>query len=118
MPGSLEQLDLRLIQVAKTRQVRADGIDFQGLRYTSTTLAAYVGETLTLRFHPRDVAEIRVFHGGRFLCRAACTELAGATVLQSFGNTAVQFCTTVIGCAPAWRLCTFARNRVPSRETS
>ena len=43
MPDSLEQLDLLLIQVAKTRQVRADGIYFQSLRYTSTTLAAYVG---------------------------------------------------------------------------
>ena len=44
MPDSLEQLDLLLIQVAKTRRVRVDGIHFQGLRYFSTTLAAYVGE--------------------------------------------------------------------------
>jgi hypothetical protein len=41
MPNSLEQLDLLLIQVAKARQVRADGIHFQSLRYISTTLAAY-----------------------------------------------------------------------------
>jgi putative transposase len=80
MPDSLEKLDLLLIQVAKARQVRADGIHFQSLRYISTTLAAYVGETVTLRFDPRDMAEIRVFHGDRFLCRAVCTELAGATV--------------------------------------
>ena len=26
------------------------------------------------------MAEIRVFHGGRFLCRAICPELAGAAV--------------------------------------
>ena len=45
MPDSLEQLDLLLIQVAKARQVRADGFHFQSLRYISTTLAAYVGET-------------------------------------------------------------------------
>jgi len=32
MPDSLEQLDLLLIQVAKARQVRADGIHFQSLR--------------------------------------------------------------------------------------
>jgi len=38
MPDSLEQLDLLLIQVAKARQVRADGIHFQNLRYLSTTL--------------------------------------------------------------------------------
>ena len=80
MPDSLEQLDLLLIQVAKARQVRVDGIHFQNLRYISTTLAAYVGETVTLRFDPRDMAEIRVFHNDRFLCRAVCAELAGATV--------------------------------------
>jgi len=44
------------------------------------TLAAYVGETVTLRFDPRDMAEIRVFHNDRFLCQAVCAELAGATV--------------------------------------
>ncbi len=80
MPDSLEQLDLLLIQVAKARQVRVDGIHFQSLRYISTTLAAYVGETVTLRFDPRDMAEIRVFHEDKFLCRAVCPELAGATV--------------------------------------
>lgn len=80
MPDSLEQLDLLLIQVVKTRLVRVDGIHFQSLRYVSTTLAAYVGETVTLRFDPRDMAEIRVFHENRFLCRAVCAELAGATV--------------------------------------
>ncbi|MBI1748610.1 MAG: DDE-type integrase/transposase/recombinase [Acidobacteria bacterium] len=80
MPDSLEQLDLLLIQVAKARQVRVDGIHFQSLRYISTTLAAYVGETVTLRFDPRDMAEIRVYHNERFLCRAVCAELAGATV--------------------------------------
>lgn len=80
MPDSLEQLDLLLIQVAKARQVRADGIHFQSLRYISTTLAAYVGETVTLRFDPRDMAEIRIFHEDKFLCRAVCAELAGETV--------------------------------------
>jgi putative transposase len=80
MPDSLEQLDLLLIQVPKARQVRPDGIHFQGLRYLSTTLAAYVGETVTLRFDPRDMGEIRIFHRDKFLCRAVCPELAGATV--------------------------------------
>jgi putative transposase len=80
MPDSLEQLDLLLIQVAKARQVRADGIYFQNFRYISTTLAAYVGETVTLRIDPRDMAEVRVFHEGKFLCQAVCPELAGDTV--------------------------------------
>ncbi|MEJ7609284.1 MAG: Mu transposase C-terminal domain-containing protein, partial [Bryobacteraceae bacterium] len=76
MPESLEQLDLLLIRVAKARQVRADGIHFQNLRYISTTLAAYVGETVTLRIDPRDAAEIRVFHE-QFLCRAVCASSPG-----------------------------------------
>jgi putative transposase len=75
MPDSLEQLDLLLIHVAKARQVRIDGIHFQNLRYISTTLAAYIGETVTLRFDPRDMAEVRVFHDDKFLCRAVCAEL-------------------------------------------
>jgi len=66
MPDSLEQLDLLLIQVAKARQVRADGIHFHGLRYISTTPAACVGEMVMPRFDPRDMAEIRIFHGERF----------------------------------------------------
>ncbi len=80
MPDSLEQLDLLLIQVAKARRVRPDGIHFQNLRYVSTTLAAYVGETVTLRIDPRDMGEVRVFHGDKFLCRAVCAELAGVTI--------------------------------------
>jgi putative transposase len=43
MPESLEQLDLLLVQVAKTRRVRRGGIHFHGLRYLAPTLAAYVG---------------------------------------------------------------------------
>lgn len=80
MPESLEHLDLLLIQVAKARQVRVDGIHFQNFRYLPTTLAAYVGETVTLRFDPRDMAEIRVFYEDRFLCQAVCPELAGAAI--------------------------------------
>ena len=80
MPESLEQLDLLLMTVAKTRRVHPDGIRFSGLRYIDTTLAAYVGEQVLLRYDPRDVAEVRVFHDGRFVCRAVCQELAGETV--------------------------------------
>jgi putative transposase len=61
MPESLEQLDLLLMQEVRARKVRRDGIHFQGLRYLSLTLAAYVGEDVTIRFDPRDMGEIRVF---------------------------------------------------------
>ena len=80
MPDSLEQLDLLLLTVTKARKVHPDGIHFQGLRYVDTTLAAYIGEPVILRYDPRDMAEIRLFHDGRFLCRAICPDLAGETI--------------------------------------
>ena len=49
-------------------------------RYLDPVLAAYVGDTVIIRYDPRDMAEIRVFTGAGFLCRAICPELAGTTV--------------------------------------
>src|SRR6266568_3736786 len=80
MPRSLEQLDLLLLTVAKTRRVQQDGIRFQGYRYIDPTLAGYVKEEVVIRYDPADLAEIRVFYHERFLCRAICQELAGQTV--------------------------------------
>jgi putative transposase len=80
MPDSLEQLDLLLLTVPTARKVHPDGIRFQGLRYIDTTLAAYIGESVMLRYDPRDAAEVRVFYRDRFLCRAICAELAGTII--------------------------------------
>jgi putative transposase len=80
LPVSLEQLDILLLTVAKPRRVQQDGVRFQSLRYIDPTLAAYVGEDVLIRYDPRDMAEIRVYHQERFLCRAVCQELAGETV--------------------------------------
>jgi len=80
MPDSLEQLDLLLLTVPTTRKVHSDGIRFLTLRYIDPTLAAFVGEEVLLRYDPRDMAEIRVFHRDQFICRAICQELAGETV--------------------------------------
>ena len=44
------------------------------------TLAAYVGEKVTVRYDPRDLAEIRVFHRGEFLCVAVSPDLAAASI--------------------------------------
>jgi putative transposase len=79
-PKSLEQLDLLLLTVAKTRRVQQDGIRFQGYRYIDTTLAGYVKEEVVIRYDPADLAVIRVFHQERFVCRAICQELAGSTI--------------------------------------
>ena len=76
-PEGLEDLDLLLVMLAKPRCVRRDGIHFQGLRYIDPVLAAYVGETVTIRYDPRDLSEVRVFHGHQFLCRAVSQAHAG-----------------------------------------
>jgi putative transposase len=80
LPESLEKLDLLLMTVAKTRLVHRDGIRFQTFRYMDVNLAGYVGEEVVIRYDPRDLAEIRVFHQGAFICRAICAELAGREV--------------------------------------
>ena len=80
LPESLEELDLLLVMHAKPRVVRRDGIRFQGLRYTSPTLAGYVREAVTIRYDPRDLSEIRVFYRNQFLCRAVSEQHAGETV--------------------------------------
>jgi putative transposase len=80
MPDTLEQLDLLLLTVAKTRRVRRDGIHFQTYCYLDPTLAGYVGEDVVIRYDPRDMAEIRVYHHNNFICQAICSELAGQTV--------------------------------------
>lgn len=80
MPESEEALDLLLLTVATPRKVHRDGIRCHGLRYLSLTLAAYVGEQVTIRYDPRDLAEIRVFHQGAFLCRAVSPELAATSI--------------------------------------
>jgi putative transposase len=39
-----------------------------------------MGEDVTIRYDPRDMAEIRVFYNDRFLCRAISAEIAGETI--------------------------------------
>lgn len=80
LPESLEALDTLLVMVAKPRVVHRDGIRFEGLRFTAPTLAAYVGESVTIRYDPRDLGEIRVFHRNAFLCRAINPKHAGSSV--------------------------------------
>jgi len=66
--------------VAAPRVVHRDGIRFQGVRYLDPTLAAYVGERVTIRYDPRDMAEIRVYHQDTFVCRAISPAHASQTV--------------------------------------
>jgi putative transposase len=80
LPDSLEDLDLLLILHAEPRRVRRDGVRFQGLRYVAPTLAGFVSETVIVRYDPRDLSEIRLFHRDGFLCRAVSEEHAGEVV--------------------------------------
>jgi len=43
-------------------------------------LAAYVGENVTIRYGPRDAAELRVYSHDQYLCRAIAPELAADAV--------------------------------------
>ena len=70
MPDSLEQLDGLLLTVPKNRVVQRDGIHFQGQRYMAPTLAPFVGHTITIRYDPRDISEIRVYDRDTFICTA------------------------------------------------
>ncbi len=70
MPDSLEQLDGLLLTVPKHRTVQRDGIHFQGQRYLAPTLAPFVGHTVTIRYDPRDISEIRVYDHDTFICIA------------------------------------------------
>jgi putative transposase len=68
-------LDL-LLTVVTSRRVQQDGLRSWGLRYLDLTLGGYVGEDVTIRYNPCDMAEIRVYYQDRFLCRAICQEIA------------------------------------------
>jgi putative transposase len=80
LPETLDQLDLLLLTESRPRKVHQDGIHFQNIKYIEPTLAAYVGEPVVIRYDPRDIVEIKVFHEGKFLCRAISYELAGQSV--------------------------------------
>lgn len=80
LPERLEDLDLLLLTVARPRKVHPDGIHLHGQRYLDSTLAGYVGEEVTVRYDPRDVSEVRVFHHDSFLSRAICPELAEVSI--------------------------------------
>lgn len=80
LPPHPEDLDLLLLTAATGRKVQRDGIRFASTRYVSPVLAAYVGETVTVRYDPRDAAELRVYHHDQYLCRAIAPELAADTV--------------------------------------
>lgn len=43
-------------------------------------LAAFVGEQVMIRYDPRDLAEIRVYLDGKFICPTICQDIADLVV--------------------------------------
>src|SRR5438034_1138635 len=68
---------------------------------TLTSTAAYVGEDVIIRYNPRDMAELRVYFGDTFLCRAINPELAGETIgLKDIIRA--RNARTAVSCARRW----------------
>ncbi|MBB2994040.1 hypothetical protein E9229_000231 [Paeniglutamicibacter cryotolerans] len=70
MPETLGELDGRLLTVSKNRVVQREGIHFQGQRFLATTLAPFVGHTITIRYDSRDLSKIRVYDRDTSICTA------------------------------------------------
>lgn len=90
LPESSEALDMLLLRVPKPRKVGRDGIRFLGQRYVEPTLAAFVGEQVDVLYDPRDLAEVRVYHDGAFVCRALCPEHIEAPSLAAIQSARRQ----------------------------
>lgn len=80
MPESTQILDLLLLTVHRPRKIQRDGIRVHGLRYIAPTLAGFVGESVTIRYDPRDLAEIIVYYNDKYLCKAICQDMADMVV--------------------------------------
>ena len=80
MPSSIDELDLLLLTVPILRKVHRDGIYFKRFRYMNVNLSAFVGERVMVRYDPRDIAEIRIFFKGTFICNAICQDIAGQVI--------------------------------------
>jgi len=86
LPETRQALNMLLLRVAKLRKVQRDGIRFQARRYVEPTLAAFVGEHVEVLYDPRDLAEIQIYHEGRFVCRALCPAHAAAPDLEAISR--------------------------------
>lgn len=50
MTNSLEELELLLLEIPKSRKIHSADIHFQGLRYTNINLSAFVGESVLIPY--------------------------------------------------------------------
>jgi hypothetical protein len=85
LPQSEAQLDLLLLQPRRRHKVHQEGITFQKAWYQHALLGDYVGDAVTIRYDPMNLAAIRVYVPDtvceeRFLCQAQCVERGGEAV--------------------------------------
>jgi putative transposase len=85
LPHSEAQLDLLLLQPRRRHTVHQDGISFQSAWYQHVLLGDYIGDAVTIRYDPMNLAAIRVYVPDpvceeRFLCQAQCVERGGEAV--------------------------------------
>ncbi|MGB5636063.1 MAG: Mu transposase C-terminal domain-containing protein [Waterburya sp.] len=76
---SVRELDICLMKKARRRIQRGGYIQFENLMYRGEYLAGYAGETIVLRYQPRDITEVLVYRQEDnkevFLARAFAQDL-------------------------------------------
>ena len=81
---AVRDLDICLMKQAKRNIQRGGYIDFARLKYRGEYLAGYAGETIILRYEPRDITEVLVYRreGNKevFLARAYAQDLETETI--------------------------------------
>lgn len=80
MPDSLEELVFCLLWLRNRVWCGVTECIFKACGSLAQLLPPYVGEPVTIRYDPRDLGEVGVFHRNQFLCRAISPEHVHETV--------------------------------------
>ena len=83
---SVRDLDICLMKQTRRRIQRGGYLQFENLMYRSEYLAGYAGETVVLRYEPRDITEVMVYRQEDnkevFLARAFAQDLETESIAQ------------------------------------
>lgn len=90
LPESSEALDMLLLHVPKPARLDATASASGDGAMSNRPLAAFVGEQVDVPYDPRDLAEVRVYHDGAFVCRALCPEHIEAPSLAAIQSARRQ----------------------------
>ena len=91
---SVRELDICLMKQARRRIQRGGYLQFENLMYRGEYLAGYAGETVILRYEPRDITEVLVYRqeGNKevFLARAYAQNLETETIALDEAKASVR----------------------------